>query len=385
MNSKTEQTLLTISSRIRKSPFYKSTRHYGAKAFTIYNKMYMPTSYTSPVEEYWSLVNDVTMWDVSCERQIEITGPDAHKLVQFLTPRDVSNCKVGHCLYVVLTHEKGGIVNDAILLRIGPEQFWISPGDGDVLLWIAGVAVNSGMNVNISEPDVSPLQLGGPKAPKVMNNLFGDWVLNLGYYHAQETTLNGIPLIVARTGWSGELSYELYLRDRKRGDELWELVFNSGKKHNIAPIAPSHIRSIEGGILSYGQDITWDDNPYVVGLDRLVNLEQSDNFIGKTALKKIKKKGPKRKLVGVEIQGDPIMSPPEHLWLIYENSSVIGHVTRCGYSPRLEKNIGYANIPIKYSNIGSKVTVSSPAGDLLATVCKMPWFQAEKKISEKNC
>ena len=384
MNSKTEQTLLTISSRIRKSPYYKSTRRYGAKSFTIYNKMYMPTSYTSPVEEYWSLINDVTMWDVSCERQIEITGPDAHKLVQFLTPRDVSNCKVGHCLYVVLTHEQGGIVNDAILLRIGPEQFWISPGDGDVLLWIAGVAVNFGMNVNISEPDVSPLQIGGPKAPKVMNNLFGDWVLNLGYYHAQETTLNGIPLIVARTGWSGELSYELYLRDGKRGDELWELVFNSGKKHNIAPIAPSHMRSIEGGILSYGQDITWNDNPYVVGLDRLVNLEQSDNFIGKTALKKIKKEGPKRKLVGVEIQGDPIMSPPEHLWSIYEDSSVIGHVTRCGYSPRLEKNIGYANIPIKYSNIGSKVTVSSPTGDLLATVCKMPWFQAEREISETN-
>ena len=384
MNSKTEQTLLTISSRIRKSPYYKSTRRYGAKSFTIYNKMYMPTSYTSPVEEYWSLINDVTMWDVSCERQIEITGPDAHKLVQFLTPRDVSNCKVGHCLYVVLTHEQGGIVNDAILLRIGPEQFWISPGDGDVLLWIAGVAVNSGMNVNISEPDVSPLQIGGPKAPNVMNNLFGDWVLNLGYYHAQETTLNGIPLIVARTGWSGELSYELYLRDGKRGDELWELVFNSGKKHNIAPIAPSHMRSIEGGILSYGQDITWNDNPYVVGLDRLVNLEQSDNFIGKTALKKIKKEGPKRKLVGVEIQGDPIMSPPEHLWSIYEDSSVIGHVTRCGYSPRLEKNIGYANIPIKYSNIGSKVTVSSPTGDFLATVCKMPWFQAEREISETN-
>ena len=384
MNSKTEQTLLTISSRIRKSPYYKSTRRYGAKSFTIYNKMYMPTSYTSPVEEYWSLINDVTMWDVSCERQIEITGPDAHKLVQFLTPRNVSNCKVGHCLYVVLTHEQGGIVNDAILLRIGPEQFWISPGDGDVLLWIAGVAVNSGMNVNISEPDVSPLQIGGPKAPKVMNNLFGDWVLNLGYYHAQETTLNGIPLIVARTGWSGELSYELYLRDGKRGDELWELVFNSGKKHNIVPIAPSQMRSIEGGILSYGQDITWNDNPYVVGLDRLVNLEQSDNFIGKTALKKIKKEGPKRKLVGVEIQGDPIMSPPEHLWSIYEDSSVIGHVTRCGYSPRLEKNIGYANIPIKYSNIGSKVTVSSPTGDFLATVCKMPWFQAEREISETN-
>ena len=191
MNSKTKQTLLTIGSRIRKSPFYKSTRRYGAKSFTIYNKMYMPTSYTSPVEEYWSLVNDVTMWDVSCERQIEISGPDAHKLVQFLTPRDVSNCKVGHCLYVVLTHEKGGIVNDAILLRIGPEKFWISPGDGDVLLWIAGVAVNSGMNVNISEPDVSPLQIGGPKAPNVMNNLFGDWVLNLGYYHAQKTTLKG--------------------------------------------------------------------------------------------------------------------------------------------------------------------------------------------------
>ena len=375
---------ISLGSRVRKSPYFESTKQAGAKAFSIYNHMYMPTLYTSVVDEYWSMVNDVVMIDVGVERQIEISGPDAHKLIQFITPRDVSNCDLGKCYYILLTGEDGGIINDAVLLRLNDEQFWVSPGDGDVLLWIEGVAVNSGMDVNVFEPDVSPLQMGGPKSPHVMYELFGDLAIDLGYYRAAQTEVNGIPLVLGRTGWSGELSYELYLQDGSRGNELWELVAKAGEKYNIKPAAPQLIRSIEGELLSYASDISRTDNPYTIDMGRMVNLEREDDFIGKAALQKIHAEGVKRKLVGVEIAGDPINAPPEHLWAIKDDHNSIGHITRCIYSPRLKKNIGFANVPIEYTEIGSKLSIDSPRGLLSASVCKKPWFPAEIKIPKDD-
>lgn len=375
---------ISLGSRVRKSPYFESTKQAGAKAFSIYNHMYMPTLYTSVVDEYWSMVNDVVMIDVGVERQIEISGPDAHKLIQFITPRDVSNCDLGKCYYILLTGEDGGIINDAVLLRLNDEQFWVSPGDGDVLLWIEGVAVNSGMDVNVYEPDVSPLQMGGPKSPHVMYELFGDLAIDLGYYRAAQTEVNGIPLVLGRTGWSGELSYELYLQDGSRGNELWELVAKAGEKYNIKPAAPQLIRSIEGELLSYASDISRTDNPYTIDMGRMVNLEREDDFIGKAALQKIHAEGVKRKLVGVEIAGDPINAPPEHLWAIKDDHNSIGHITRCIYSPRLKKNIGFANVPIEYTEIGSKLSIDSPRGLLSASVCKKPWFPAEIKIPKDD-
>ena len=375
---------ISLGSRVRKSPYFESTKQAGAKAFSIYNHMYMPTLYTSVVDEYWSMVNDVVMIDVGVERQIEISGPDAHKLIQFITPRDVSNCDLGKCYYILLTGEDGGIINDAVLLRLNDEQFWVSPGDGDVLLWIEGVAVNSGMDVNVFEPDVSPLQMGGPKSPHVMYELFGDLAIDLGYYRAAQTEVNGIPLVLGRTGWSGELSYELYLQDGSRGNELWGLVAKAGEKYNIKPAAPQLIRSIEGELLSYASDISRTDNPYTIDMGRMVNLEREDDFIGKVALQKIHAEGVKRKLVGVEIAGDPINAPPEHLWAIKDDHNSIGHITRCIYSPRLKKNIGFANVPIEYTEIGSKLSIDSPRGLLSASICKKPWFPAEIKIPKDD-
>jgi len=378
MSSSIKPAAISFGSRIRKSPYYDSTRKYGAKAFTIYNHMYMPTSYTSPEEEYLSLVNDVTMWDVAAERQIEINGPDAYDFVRTLTPRNLEKCELGHCLYILLIGEDGGIINDAVLLRVKPDQFWISPGDSDVLLWIQGAAVNSGMDVNVLEPDVSPLQIGGPKAPELIEKLFDKEHKEVGYYRARETSLEGIPLVIARTGWSGEISYELYLRDHKQGNKLWELVREAGLEFNIAPIAPSSIRSIEGGLLSYASDITREDNPFTIGLGRLVDTDQSIEFIGKEALKKIKAEGTRRKLVGVQIDGEPIKVSPEQFWPLTDNDIKVGHVSRCIFSPRLEKNIGFANVSIEYSDLETKLTLITPDGERTASVCKMPWFQAER-------
>ena len=374
---------ISFGSRIRKSPYYDSTRKYGAKSFTIYNYMYMPTSYTSSEEEYVSLTNDVTMWDVAGERQIEINGPDAYNFVRTLTPRNLEKCEIGHCLYILLTGEDGCIINDAVLLRVKPDQFWISPGDSEVLLWIQGVAVNSGMEVNVFEPDVSPLQIGGPKAPQLIEKLFDEDHRDVGFYRAIETSLLGIPLVLARTGWSGEISYELYLRNHKLGDQLWEIVREAGQEYNISPIAPNTIRSIEGGLLSFRSDVLKEDNPYTIGLGRLVDTNQSIDFIGKSALKKIEEEGTKRMLVGVILDGDPIKNPPEQFWPVIDHDLKIGHVSRCIYSPRLKKNIGFANIPTEFSKIDTNLSVISPEGKRSATVCKWPWFPAER-INKKT-
>jgi len=374
---------LTIGPRVRKSPYFDATVRHGARAFTIYNHMYMPTLYAGPEAEYWSLVNDVTLWDVACQRQIEISGPDAFDLVQFLTPRDMSRCKVGQCQYMVLTDEAGGIINDAILLRVGEDQFWLSPGDGDVLVWVLGVAINSGMDANVFEPDVSPLQLQGPKSPQVAQKLFGNVALELKYYWLAEIELDGIPLVISRTGWSGELGYEIYLRDRNFGDELWEKVMAAGREFNIAPITPSTIRSIEGGLLSYFSDISRDDNPFVFGFDAFVDFDQPGDFIGKAALQEIRKNGVARKFVGVEIDGDPIVNTNTEFWKVVYGSDVIGHLTRCIYSPRLEQNIGFVNVPTQHAAPGIELTLNTPLGARTATVCEWPWIPAQKSIPKE--
>jgi aminomethyltransferase len=359
--------LISIGPRVRQSPFFDSTRRCGVKAFTIYNHMFMPTVYTNPVDEYWSLVNDVTVWDVACERQIEVTGPDAARFVQYLTPR-------------LLTAHDGGIINDAVLLRLAENHFWISPGDGDVLIWAQGVSLNSGMNVTIVEPDVSPLQLQGPKAAQVAKALFGDWALDLAYYHLKETDLNGIPIVVARTGWSGEIGFEIYLRDGRRGNELWEAVMSAGQPHGIAPIAPSTIRSVEGGILSYTSDITIADNPFTLGFDRLVDLDMEADFIGKRALKRIKSEGVKRRLVGVEIDGPPLPGSNDAFLPVSHDGTVIGRVTRCVHSPRLKKNIGFVNVPTRHAAIGSKLVIEMASRKAGATVVRTPFIESRKKI-----
>jgi len=371
--------LISFGPRVRKSPFYDATLRYGAKSFTIYNHVFMPTGYTSPVDEYWSLVNDVTLWDVTCQRQIEITGPDALPFIQLLTPRDMSKCETGQCQYMMLTNPDGKIINDAVMLRVAENRFWLSPGDGDVLMWAQGAAVHSGFDVQVFEPDVSPLQLQGPKSPHVARDLFGDWVLDMKYYRLAHTELDGMPLVISRTGWSGELGFEIYLEDRHYGDQLWERIMAAGEPYNIKPAAPNTIRSIEGGLLSYGSDITLADDPFVIGMDRFMNLEQ-DDFIGRDALIKIQADGVKRRLVGVEIAGEPIVGSNENFWGILSDGEKIGHVTRCVHSPRLEKNIGWANLAVEFSSVGTKVTIDAPVGPFAAVVCEAPWIQPEIKI-----
>ena len=374
------QSTLFFGPWYRKSPFFEATQRAGAKAYDIYNHMYLPGLYTDPFEEYWHLINHVTLWDVSVERQVEISGKDGAKFAELITPRDLTKCDVGQGKYVVITDENGGIINDPVLIRLEKNRFWLSLANSDTLLWAKGVAVNSGMDVDISEPDVSPLQVQGPDSKNVLKDLVGPAVLDLGYYYFMNAKIDGIPVVITRTGWTAEVGYEVYLTDGRRGVELWDRIMEAGKKYEIRPIAPSEIRRIEGGILNYGSDMTLENNPYEVSLGWLVDLNKKADFIGKKALAKIKKEGVKRKLVGVEIDGPQIHAWATEFWDVTKDGKKVGHLTALTYSPRLEKNIAYAWVPIRLAKLGTRLTIATSAGARDATVVKKPFVDPKKSI-----
>ncbi|MFT5211025.1 MAG: glycine cleavage system aminomethyltransferase T [Flavobacterium sp.] len=374
-----------FGTQIRKSPYFDASIRWGAKDFSVYNHMYIPRDFGNPQQNFWNLVNDVILCDVAVERQVEITGPDAAKFVQSLISRDLSKCAVGQCKYVLLTNAAGGILNDPIMLRLAENHFWISLADSDVLYWAQGVAVNSGLDVHIGEPDVSPVQLQGPKSGEVMRALFGDDITDLKYYWLREYDLDGIPLIVSRTGWSSELGYELYLRDGTKGDLLWEKIMAAGKPFGIKPGHTSTIRRIEGGMLSYHADMDINTNPYELGLDRLIDIDADFDFIGKAALQKIRHDGVVRKQVGLVISGPAMVGSNTRFWGLEKDGELIGKVTSAVYSPRLEKNIALAMVDVHcsadFTEIGTEVVVIKPGGNTTATVVEKPFFDPKKKLA----
>jgi len=370
-----------FGTQIRKSPYFDATLRWGARGFSVYNHMYIPRDFGDPEQNFWNLVNDAILCDVAAERQVEITGPDAAGFTQMLTPRDLSNLSVGQCKYILITNADGGILNDAILLRLGENHFWISLADSDILFWAQGVAVNSGMNVTIREPDVSPLQLQGPKSRDVMKALFGESIMDLRYYRLRELRLDGIPLIVSRTGWSSELGYELYLRDGSRGDELWETIMAAGAPLGLKPGHTSTIRRIEGGMLSYHADADIHTNPYELGMDRLVNLDMEADFIGKAALRRIREIGVSRRQVGLHIECAPLKGPNTTFWPISQDGKTVGKVTSAVYSPRLEKNIALAMISTDCAITGATVEVALPSRRVKSTIVERPFFDPRKKLA----
>ena len=372
-----------FGTQIRKSPYFDATVRWGAKAFSVYNHMYIPRDFGDPEQNFWNLINSAILCDVAVERQVEITGPDAAQFVQLLTPRDLSSMAVGQCKYVLITNAEGGILNDPILLKLAEDHFWISLADSDILLWAQGVAIHSGLDVTIVEPDVSPLQLQGPNSGKVMQALFGESINDLKYYWLREIDLDGIPLIVSRTGWSSELGYELYLRDGSKGDELWEKIMAAGAEFDLKPGHTSSIRRIEGGMLSYHADMDNQTNPFELGLDRLVNLDIPADFIGKASLQRLHDQGVTRKQVGIEFDGEPISQPNTTFWPVYFEQNIVGKVTSAVYSPRLERNIALAMVGIEFAELDTPLTIRLPNGDVSARVVEKPFFDPRKKITAK--
>ena len=370
---------ITFGPRVRKSPFFLSTMKYGAKSFTVYNHMYLPVSYEGITKDYHNLLNGVQLWDVGVERQIQIKGPDAETLSQFLTPRNIKKCAIGQAMYAPFLDFQGGFLNDPVMLKIAEDCYWFSIADGDSLLWVQAIAAGYKFDAEITEPDVSPLQVQGPNSTELMAKVFGDWVHDLKFYRFKEFNHEGIPMVIARMGYSRELCYEIFLQDHSKGDELWETLWKAGQDLNISAGGPNVILRLEGGIFSYLGDLDRSNNPFEVGLDWMIDLDQEDDFIGKDALSAINIKGPEKKLMGAEIYGDAIESSNEHQFPVLIDGKLVGSMNAMAYSPRLDKNLSYVFLDIEHAQAGKEIIISAPEGDLKAKVVDLPWLQRVKK------
>ena len=373
-----------FGTQIRKGPFFDATVRWGAKGFSVYNHMYIPRDFGDPEQNFWNLINDAILCDVAVERQVQIKGPDAGKFVQMMSPRDLSNMQVGQCKYVILTNQFGGILNDPVLLKVSEDCYWFSLADSDILFWAQGLAVNNSYDVAITEPDVSPIQLQGPKSKEIMLKIFGNEILDIKYYWFKKFNLNGIDLIISRTGWSSEFGYEIFLLNFEDGDVLYETLMQSGKGLGLHPGHTSTIRRIEGGMLSYHSDMDINTNPFELGMDKFIDLDKGFDFIGKNALLNIKKNGITRKQVGIILHNNPMEGPNTRHWDIKKEDIYIGKVTSAVYSPRLKQNIGLAIVNINYSNIGSRFSVYIDSSPVEAEVVKKPFYDPNKSIAKNS-
>ena len=363
---------IAIGCNIRKSPFFDATVEDGVQMFSVYNHMFAPAHFGDLIGEYWALIDNVVMWDVACERQVELKGPDAESLVRYLTPREISGTSIGQAKYVPICDHDGTLINDPVLQKLADDCFWLSLADSDILLWAKAIAAERGLDVRVTEPDASPLGVQGPRADDVVADLFGDWVRELKYFWFKETALDGIPVLLARSGWSKQSGFELYLRDANRGTDLYNRVKEAGAPYGIQPGAPSDIERVESGLVSYGSDARHGANPFETGLGAFVDLERDDDFVGKAALKRIVEEGVRRRRVGFVIGGERISGITES-HDVHLGHEAVGIITESVYSPRLEKNIAVGMLASEVADDEPKLETDFGDGRRSASVTSLPF------------
>ena len=374
---------LSFQPRIRKGAFFDAAWRHGCRSFSVYNRTYISSAFFDPLDEYWNVIQNVSIWPVMGERQVEISGPDALSFLQLLTPRDMSQCAVNQCKYALITDQDGGIISDPIVLRLNKDRFWLSTSDSDLELWAKGVAIHSTMDVKIRDANVSVVQVQGPKSPRLMANLFGDRILDLKYYWLTTEMFQGHPLKISRTGWSGEFGYEVYLEQPDQGDALFDALLEAGQGCHVAPGTVNQARRIEAGILSWGVDMTQETTPFDVGLDRLVEFSKRSTFIGRDRLWSLKDAPRSQAIVGLKIEGDPLPGN-EEFWAVSRAGRTVGQLTSLAYSPRLKTNIALARVAPELSTIGEQFDLETSHGPQIATVSRVPFLPKKQTGSARD-
>jgi len=361
------------NARLRASPFYEATVGEGLSACTLYNSMLLPTSYGDPEGEYWRLIEGVSQWDVSVERQVQIEGHDAGVLAQILCARDLSKQKEGQGKYVAICNHSGTIINDPICLKLSDTLYWMSIADSDMWLWARAIAAERKLDVQISQPDVSPMAVQGPKAEDVVAHLLGDWVRDVKYFWFNETHIEDIPVVLQRSGWSKQGGFEIYLRDKKKGMRLWNIVREAGEPWGIGPGHPATAERTESGLVSVGGDTDQETSPFDIRMEKYVDTDVPDDVIGIEALRLIQSHGSQRQQLGVVLEGEESEPLGFHWEPVFANSEQIGHLTNAVWSPRLKQNIGYVLIS-KTVELGERVLIKREMGDRVGTLVDLPFL-----------
>lgn len=360
-----EGSRLLVDTLLHKGPYWHLSQAAGAWCYSVYNHVYHPRAYIKPedgglMQEYVYLTEHVTLWNVAVERQIQVKGPDAEAFVDMVITRRADKCETGKCRYVIVCNSDGGILNDPVLLRLAADEFWFSLANTDIGLYLQGVNAFNRYDVEINEIDVSPVQIQGPKSTNLMRDLVGDGIDDVPYYGLMWAEVGGCKVVISRTGFSAEAGFEIYLFDAIRNAEkMWNAVLAAGEAHNLHVIAPGHHRRIEAGILSYGQDMDVETNPYECGLGWMVDLSKHD-FIGKAALQKIHQEGVSHKLAGLRMGGKPITWYPADFYHVFADGELVGYVTSAWFSPVQASNIAFAMLPVELTELGTNLQVALP-------------------------
>jgi len=364
----------------RRSPYFEATVRAGCKAFDVYNHTLLPGYYDDPNVEYEHLLSAVVVWDVGAEWTIEVSGPDADRLIDMMTCRDLTMCAVRQGKYMLVTAPDGGIVNDPVLLHVDEGRWWMQLADSDAGLYALGLATGLGLNVNVFHPDVYPMQVQGPMSAKTLENLVGAAIYDIRYYWCERFEIRGIPVVISRTGFTAAPGFEVNCLDYSRGIDLWNAVLEAGEGFGIRVAAPSMAKRIEAGMMNHGSDMTIENNPFqLMGLERLVE-EQPQDYIGKEALERIRREGVQDKLVGIEFEGGPFDIDPSDFWPAFHDGKEVGKVTDAVWSPRLKKNIGYVWVPIDLAEPGVTLGVESQHGRLVGTTAAIPFVDPKKQV-----
>ncbi|WP_419737994.1 dimethylsulfoniopropionate demethylase [Ruegeria sp.] len=364
---------ISLSRRLRRTPFSEGVEAAGVKGYTVYNRMLLPTVFESVEADYHHLKKNVQVWDVSCERQVELRGPDAARLMQMLTPRDLRGMLPGQCFYVPIVDETGGMLNDPVAVKLSEDRWWISIADSDLLLWVKGLANGYRLDVLVDEPDVSPLGVQGPKADELMARVFGDRVRDIRFFKFDMFEFEGRDLAVARSGYSKQGGFEIYVEGSDIGMPLWNALFAAGEDLNVRAGCPNLIERIEGGLLSYGNDMTDDNTPHECGLGKFCNTHTAIGCVGRDALLRVAKEGPVQQIRPIAIDGDAV-PPCVQPWPVLADGKQVGQVTSAAWSPDFSTNVSIGMVKLSHWDAGTKVEVETPDGMRSATVQGQFWI-----------
>ena len=363
---------LTPSIRLRRTPFSNRVEQAGAKAYTVYNHMLLASFFTTPEEDYHHLKSAVQLWDVSCERQVEVKGPDALRLVQMTTPRDMSRMADDQCYYIPMVDVDGKLMNDPVAVRLASDRYWLSLADSDMLLYCKGLAAAAKLDVEVFEPDVSPLAIQGPRSDELVARVFGDAVIKTKFFRYTTVNFQGRDMILARSGWSHQGGFELYLDGAEYGEAVWDALMSAGQDLGVRAGNPNLIERIEAGLLSFGSDMTTAHTPFEAGLTKYCNLDTVKGFLGHEALSKLTE--PAKQIRALEVGGDPVPSI-QHPWpLLDDSGSVVGHISSSTWSPEFKTNVTISMIHRSHWDAGTKLTAKIPDGDRPATVRSGFWI-----------
>jgi len=357
---------LLISSRTRSTPFSSRVEACGVKAYSVYNHMLLPLIFRSLEDEYWHLCESVQVWDVSCQRQVEITGPDTQKLVQLMTPRDLSQAELGQCFYAPLCDETGGMINDPILIKHSNNHWWLSIADSDVMLWAKGLATGFGLDALVTEPDIWPLAVQGPKAEELLSRVFGKEISRILFFRSSTFNYQGTKMLVARSGWSKQGGFEIYVNDEELGGQLWDELFAKGEDLNVGPGCPNLIERIESGLLSFGGDMGYDTTPFECGLDKYVSL---DADIESLSLDELRTRKSKTKLIGIVIDRKVNLIDKR----VFIGSNVVGKITSDTWSPRYSAFLAFARCELKHLEDDQNLHVKTTSGEGSARITDLPF------------